>query len=120
MNQSFQKIMNGINFSKHFAKKKKKKKKKKSKKGHYTNYSWRILSFIELDLYLITNFLYIKFESNTSILSKDKERKPFSKHFVKKKKKKKRNRERARTSVTLGGFTRKSKLTCIFRLYASV
>ena len=73
---------------------KKKKKKKKSKKGHFTNYSWRILSFIELDLYLITNFLYIKFESNTSILSKDKERKPFSKHFAIKKKKKKKKKKK--------------------------
>ena len=52
--------------------------KNKLKKGYNSqNYQW-ILSKIELELYFMFICLYMKYECNTVIFSKDNERKSFS------------------------------------------
>ena len=46
-------------------------------KGHNSNNNQWILSIIKLDLYFMIKHLCMKYESNTSIISKDIARKPF-------------------------------------------
>ena len=53
--------------NKHFAK-------IKLKKGHISNNNWWNLPYIELELYFLIVYLYIKYRSNTLIFSKDIER----------------------------------------------
>ena len=46
-------------------------------KGHNSDNKWWILSVKELDLYIMTIYLCMKYESNTPMYSKDITRKPF-------------------------------------------
>ena len=46
-------------------------------KGHNSDNNRWILSVIEIDLYFMIIYLYIKYESNTPMFSKDIARKPF-------------------------------------------
>ena len=46
-------------------------------KGHDSNKNLWVLSLIELDLYFMIIYLCMKYESNTSMFSKDIARKPF-------------------------------------------
>ena len=45
-------------------------------KGHNSDNNWWILQVIELDLYFMIIYLCMKYESNTSLYSKDIPRKP--------------------------------------------
>ena len=60
-------------------------------KGNNSDNNWWILPIIELDLYFMIIYLYMKYESNTSMYSKDIARKPF---FIR--------RSRAITLITYG------------------
>ena len=62
-------------------------------KGHNSDNNWGILSFIKLDLYFMTIYLCVKYESNSLLFSKDIARKPF---FI--------QRSRAITLIIIGGF----------------
>ena len=62
-------------------------------KGHNSDNNEWILSIIKLDLYFMIIYLFMKYESNTSMYSKDIARKPF---FI--------ERSRARTLIIIGGF----------------
>ena len=62
-------------------------------KGHNSNNNWWILSVIELDLFLMIIYLCMKYESNTSLYSKNIAGKPF---FI--------WRSRAITLIIIGGF----------------
>ena len=62
-------------------------------KGHNSDNNRGILSFIELDLYFMIIYLYVKYESNSPMYSKDIARKPF---FI--------LRSRAITLIIIGGF----------------
>ena len=72
-------------------------------KGHNSDNNRWILSVIELDLYFMTIYLCMKYESNTPMYSKDIARKPF---FIR--------RSRAITLIIIGGFYPLSNLACIF------
>ena len=71
-------------------------------KGHNSDNNRWILSVIELDLFFMTIYLCMKYESNTPMYSKDIAQKPF---FI--------WRSRAITLIIIGEFYPLPNLTCI-------
>ena len=94
--------MNPIHISIFFKKNIRRKHILKVKKGHSSHNNGLILPILELDLYFIIIYLYVKYEFNTLMFSKDIKMKLFFK--VKK---------RAITPNIIGGFYHKSNLTYI-------